>query len=293
VGDDAPGTEAADVSRGRTGRWAPIVIAVSLVFLYGPIVLIALLSLNDSSVAALPMRGVTLHWYDELFADERFRDAGVYSLQLGIVSTVIAVVIGTAGALGISRGRATRWSSAVGSFWTVPLLVPALVLSVALASAFRLLEARLSFWTLVAGHVVVNAPLVYLLVLARLRGFDWTLVQAARTLGADTFTAFRRVTLPLLAPAIIGGAVLSFAISLDNFVVSLFLTGGRSTLPLLIWSMMREGFSPTANALATLLLVGTLVAAVLAERLATRQPARRPREAVAPAAQTPLPRLEL
>ncbi len=245
-------------------RWAPIVIVGSLVFLYGPIILIAVLSLNASPIAALPVRGLTLGWYDALFSDERFRDAGIYSLEVGLVSTAIAVVIGTAGALGLGRRRTSGPAAALGYFWSVPLLVPALVLAVALASSFRLLNLRLSFWTIVAGHVVVNAPLVYLIVTARLRGFDWSLVQAARTLGASASTAFRRVTLPLLAPAIIGGAILSFAISLDNFVVSLFLTGGRSTLPLLIWSMMREGFDTTVNALATVLLVVTLVAAVLA-----------------------------
>lgn len=256
----------------RRARWAPIVIVAALVFLYGPIILIAVLSFNASPIAALPVRGLTLGWYDALLGDERFRHAGIYSLEIALISTAIAVVIGTAGALGLGRRGTSRPVAALGYFWAVPLLVPALVLAVALASAFRLLDVRLSLWTIVAGHVVVNAPLVYLVVTARLRGFDWSLVQAARTLGASASGAFRRVTLPLLAPAIIGGAILSFAISLDNFVVSLFLTGGRSTLPLLVWSMMREGFSPTVNALATLLLLITLAAAVVAQRLVTRQP---------------------
>ncbi len=252
-------------------RWPHVVIALGIFFLYAPLALIALLSFNASKIPGLPIHGLTLGWYRSLFDDPGFRDATVYSLQIAAVSTLIAVAIGAAGALGLSRRR-SRVANVVGYAWTLPLLIPALVLAVAMASAFRLLSIQLSFWTIVAGHVVVNAPLVYLLVAARLRGFDWTLVQAARTLGAGGTVAFRRITLPLLAPAIVGGAVLSFAISLDNFVVSLFLTGGRSTLPLLIWSMMRQGFSPTINALATILLVGTLIAAVLAERLATRQP---------------------
>jgi len=252
-------------------HWSRVTIALGLSFLYGPLLLIALLSVNGSDIPALPMRGVAIRWYRALFDDPSFRDAGVYSLQIAIVSTAIALLIGAAGALALSRTR-SRLANLVGYAWSVPLLIPALVLSVAMASAFRLLGVPLSFWTIVAGHVVVNAPLVYLVVMTRLRGFDWTLVQASRTLGATSFVAFRRITLPLLAPAIFGGAVLSFAISLDNFVTTLFLTGGRSTLPLLIWSMMRQGFSPTVNALATVLLVGTLAAAILAERLATRRP---------------------
>jgi spermidine/putrescine transport system permease protein len=136
-----------------------------------------------------------------------------------------------------------------------------------MAAFLRLVEIRLSFWTVVAGHVVVNAPLIYLVVAARLKGFDWSLVQAARTLGANPLQAFRRITAPLLAPAVVGGAILAFAISIDNFVVTLFLTGGESTLPLLIWSMMRAGFSPAVNALATVLVAGTLAAAIVAQRL--------------------------
>jgi spermidine/putrescine transport system permease protein len=275
----------------RRARWPHVVIGAGVAFLYAPLLLIALLSFNASSVAALPIRGLTFAWYRELFADPGFRDAAIFSLEVAAVSTLIAVILGTGGALGLSR-RTSRLAGWIGHGWTVPLLVPALVLAVAMASAFRLLEIPLSFWTVVIGHVVVNAPLVYLLVMARLRGFDWTLVQAARTLGATAPRAFGRVTLPLLAPAIIGGAVLSFAISIDNFVVSLFLTSGRSTLPLLIWSMMRQGFSPTINALATVLLVGTLVAAVVGERLAGRQPSAPRREPTGPALPTSTTTLE-
>ena len=113
----------------------------------------------------------------------------------------------------------------------------------------------------------MSAPLIFLVVGARLRGFDWSLPDAARVLGASQVQAFLRVTAPLLAPAVLGGAILAFAISMDNFVVSLFLTGGSSTLPLLIWSRMREFFDPTVNAMATLYIVMTLLAAVIAERV--------------------------
>jgi spermidine/putrescine transport system permease protein len=257
------------VSRRGPAPWAVGTVAAILLFLYGPLILIGVLSFNASSVAGLPIDGLTFRWYEQLFEDQRFVAAGVFSLKIAAISTAISLVIGTAGALGLSR-RSSRLLGALGQFWLVPLIIPALVLSVAMASAFRLLEIRLSLWTVVAGHVVVNGPLVYLLVTARLRGFDWSLVEAARTLGASGPQAFRLVTGPLLAPAIVGGAVLSFAISLDNFVTTLFLTGGESTLPLLIWSMMREGFSPSVNAMATLLVAATLVAAVAAERLARR-----------------------
>src|SRR6185503_6579835 len=116
----------------RPKRWPAVVIGLCLLFLFGPIVLIALLSFNDSGVASLPIRGVTLHWYDALWADERFREAGIFSLKVAFVSTAIAVCIGTAGALGIGRRHPTRVGSLLGYLWTAPLLIPALVLAIAL-----------------------------------------------------------------------------------------------------------------------------------------------------------------
>ena len=252
----------------RSGRpvWPWACITLALGFLYLPLFVIALMSFNASTAPTLPIRGLTLDWYADLIEDQRFVDASVFSLKVAAVSTAIAVVLGTAAALAVAMRRALAYRMAA-VLYVIPLLVPGLVLAVAMAAFFRLVEIRLSFWTVVAGHVVVNAPLVYLVVAARLRGFDWSLVQAARTLGAEPLQAFRRVTAPLIAPAVLGSAILSFAISIDNFAVSLFLTGGESTVPLLIWSMMRAGFSPAVNALATILVVGTLIAAVLAQLL--------------------------
>jgi spermidine/putrescine transport system permease protein len=258
------------MSRGRKPLWPRLVVAGCLAFLYLPLFMIALMSFNAGAYPTLPIRGLTLDWYAKLLSDERFVETSLLSLKLAAISTVIAVALGTAGAFGVALGRGVRYR-VVGQWYVVPMLVPALVLAVAMATSFRWLEIRLSFWTMVAGHVVVHAPLVYLIVTARLKGFDWSLVQAARTLGATRRQALRRVTMPLVVPAVAGGAILSFALSLDNFVISLFLTGGDSTIPLLIWSMMRAGFSPSVNALATVLVVITLFAAVVAERLSARR----------------------
>jgi spermidine/putrescine transport system permease protein len=249
-----------------TRSWPGFAISLGLVFLYGPILLIGVMSFNDSTVPTFPLRGLTVRWYRELLDDERFLETAVFSVKVAVVSTLLAVVLGTAAAIGISRARSLV-STVTGSLYILPLLIPALVLAVAMAVTFRLFEVRLSFWTVTAGHVVFNAPVIFLLVSARLRGFDWSLVQAARVLGATPRQAFLRITMPLLLPAILGGAVLSFALSLDNFVGSLFLTGSDSTIPLLVWSMMREGFSPSVNALATLLVIVTLGAALTAQRL--------------------------
>jgi spermidine/putrescine transport system permease protein len=255
----------------RSGRptWPLPVLVFLLGFLYAPLFVIALMSFNASTAPTLPIHGFTFDWYQDLVDDTRFVRASIFTLKVAGVSTAIAVVLGTAAALGVALRGGLAYRLATG-LYVVPLLVPALVLAISIAAFLRLLEIRLSFWTIVAGHVVINAPLIYLIVAARLRGFDWSLVQAARTLGANPFQAFRRVTAPLLAPAVFGGAILAFAISIDNFVVSLFLTGGESTVPLLIWSMMRGGFTPAVNALATVLVVATLAVAIVGERLVRR-----------------------
>jgi spermidine/putrescine transport system permease protein len=250
----------------RIPGWPWFVIAGTLIFLYGPVLVTALFSFNDSNIAGFPVRGLTVRWYVNLWHDPQFRQSGLFSLKVAALSTLIAVAIGTPAAFAAARSRSVAMRVLSG-FYVVPLLLPALVLAVSMAATFRLLNLRLTFWTVLVGHVVMSAPLIFLVVAARLRGFDWSLPAAARVLGASPPQAFLRVTAPLVAPAVLGGAILAFAISMDNFVISLFLTGGTSTLPLLIWSRMREFFDPTVNAMATLYIVMTLLAAVIAERV--------------------------
>jgi ABC-type spermidine/putrescine transport system permease subunit II len=241
-------------------------LTAGLLFLYLPVLVTGLFSVNSSQIQGFPLHGLTFHWYIQVWQDPLVRAAALFSLKVAASSTAIAVGMGTAAAMAVSRWKG-RGAVMLNAFYVLPLVVPALVLAVAIASAFRLLNVPLSFWTVLTGHVVISAPLMYLLVSARLRGFDWSLPGAARVLGASPFQAFRKITAPLVAPAVLGGAVLAFAISMDNFVASLFLTGNQSTLPLLIWSRMREAFDPTVNALATMFVVFTLIAALVAERL--------------------------
>jgi len=252
--------------RRASAVWPIVVVVGGLAFLYGPVLVTLVLSFNTSLVTGFPIRGVTTHWYSLLWSDPQFRAATTLSVKVAAVATLIGVGLGTCAAISVSRSRSLV-SKLLGGFYIAPLLVPPLLFAVAAASALRLANLRLSFWTLCAGHVVLTAPIIYLFVGSRLRGFDWTLPAAARVLGATPAQAFVRVTAPLIAPAALGGAILAFAVSMDNFVVSLFLTAGQSTLPLLIWSRMREFFDPTVNAMASLYIVFTLAAAVVAERL--------------------------
>jgi spermidine/putrescine transport system permease protein len=252
--------------RATSTIWPWLVIAGVLGFLYAPVAITAIFSFNDSAITGFPIKGITTEWYANLWNDAEFREATMFSLKIAALSTLISVLIGTPAAIAVNRSG-SRWVRALNAVYVSPMLIPALVLAVSMTTMFTLLSVQLSMWTIVGGHVVVSAPLIFLIVSARLRGFDWTLPSAARVLGATPFQAFVRVTVPLLAPAVMGGAILAFIVSMDNFVISLFLTGGESTLPLLIWSRMRESFDPTVNAMATLLLVATLTAAIVAERL--------------------------
>lgn len=247
--------------------WPPLVIGGALAFLYGPALVTAILSFNRSPITGFPIRGLTVRWYSELWNDPQFRQSALLSLKVAALATLLGVVFGTAAAIGVSQSK-SRIARTLSSVYVLPLLIPHLVLAIAISATFRLLNIRLAIWTVVAGHVVLTAPIVYLFVIARLRGFDWTLPSAARVLGASRRQAFLRVTGPLLAPAILGSAILAFVISMDNFVFSLFLTSGPSTLPLLIWSRMRESFDPSVNALATSFIALTLLAAFIVERLA-------------------------
>lgn len=248
----------------RRPLWAKIALIAGFLFLYAPLVIIAIMSFNKATAAVLPLRGLTLRWYEELAQDERFSETALFSLRIALTSTSIACVLGTGAAFATAR-RQGRIMRLLAGLYVAPLFMPSLVLAVAMASTFRLVSIPFSLWTVTIGHVVVGAPLIYLIVSARLHGFDWSLLEAARTLGADPRQVFGRVLVPLIAPAVVGGSILAFAVSLDNFVVSLFLTGGDSTLPLLIWSMMREGFRPSINAMATLFFVGTLLISIVAQ----------------------------
>lgn len=250
--------------------WPRLVIGAGLVFLYVPVLTVALLSISDRSVPIFPMGQLTADWYVQLIRDERFVQTGLRSLIVAFSSSTLGLILGTGGALGVTK-LSGRKSAALVAVFVAPNMIPALVLGVALALTFGLYRVPLSMVTIVVGHSLLTSAITFLIVSSRLRGFEWSTIESARVLGATALQAFRRVTLPLLGPALVGSFLLGIAVSFDDFILAFFLTGGDSTLPLLMWSMMRRGFSPTANALATILVVSTFGLAVIAERLVGRR----------------------
>lgn len=237
--------------------------ALTGLFLLAPLVVLVAYSFSAARYATV-WGGFSTKWYARLVENAELKEALGLTLKLAGLSTVLATVLGTAAALGHWRLQ-SRAARAVQSFFFLPVMVPEIVLGLALLIFFtKVWVVERGLWTMTAGHVVFCVCYVFAVVSARLRGFDARLLEAARDLGASPWQAFWLVQFPLLRPGIVGGALLSLAISLDEFVVSYFVTGaGISTLPVKIFAMMKKGVTPEINALASLLLLASVLLALL------------------------------
>ena len=246
----------AGLVRGLLSSWAVLIY----VFLFAPIVLLVLFSFNANQYGTFPFTGWTLKWYGQVFApDYQITDALWTTLKVALFVTLVSTVVGTAAAFPLVRSR-LPFRSAVRVGMTLPIMIPGLLIGVSLlvflTSVFHL---QLSVWTAIVGQSVYTTPFVLLIVAARLQGFDMALERAASDLGADTFRRLRYVVLPLIAPAVFAGALFAFTLSLDEFIITLFLIGGSNTLPLYIYTQVKFGITPEVNAVATLLLAASLV----------------------------------
>jgi spermidine/putrescine transport system permease protein len=235
-------------------------------FLHVPLLILAVFSVNSSRFTA--WQGFSWHWYAAMFADRDLLESTGNSLVIAVVSTALSTVIGTFGAYGLWK-RASTWLA--GGMY-LSLVTPEIVTGVSLLAlfqwAFPYLNLRLGMHTVILAHLSFSIAYVVVVVLARLRGFDPALEEAALDLGSTEFGAFRRVTLPFLAPAIAAAAMLAFTISIDDYVITSLVAGVDSqTLPMVIYAMARRGVSPVLNAVSTtvVLLLGTVV--LLSERL--------------------------
>lgn len=234
-------------------KWSYLYVGIVTAITYIPIVLTVIYSFNESKITSV-WEGFSLKWYAELFADRDIKEALVNSLILALSSCTLAVLIGTSGALGMYR-RKNRLNDAVAYVSTIPIMIPEIILGMVFLSVFSLMGLPFGMVTLIIAHTTFCVPYIYSMVKARLVGMDKSLEEAALDLGASPMRVFFDITLPLITPAILSGVMLAFAMSFDDVVISIFVTGPTvNTLPVKIYTKLKTGVTPEINALATLML---------------------------------------
>ena len=242
-----------------------------LVFLLLPILVIMPLSFSDSSFLVYPIPGWSLKWYENLFTSAEWLRAARNSFIVAPAATLVATVLGTLAAVGLARAN-FAFKGALMSVLIAPMVVPIVVVGVGTYLFFAPLGLVDSYVGLIIVHAALGAPFVLTTVLATLQGFNQNLVRASLSLGADPFTTFFRVTLPVIAPGVISGALFAFATSFDEVVVTLFLAGPEQvTLPRQMFTGIRENITPTIAAVATLLIVFTTTLLLALEWLRGRR----------------------
>ena len=251
--------------RGRLSRWALSGYGVLIyVFLFGPIALLVLFSFNANRYGTFPITAWTLKWYRDAIGNYQIHDALTTTLKVAAEVTAVSVVVGTAAAFPLVRSR-VPFRDGIRIGFVLPIMIPGLLIGVSLLVLFTgTLHWQLSPQTAVIGQSVYTTPFVILLVSARLQGFDRALERAAADLGANAFNRLRLVVLPLILPAIVAAALLAFTLSIDEFIITYFLIGTQITLPIYIYTQIKFGITPEVNALASMLLAGSLLLLALA-----------------------------
>jgi len=243
--------------------WVVLVLA----FLFVPILIIMLYAFNTSTIQSWPPPGFTFKWFPETWNDPEVREALLLSIRAGLIATAIALVLGTAASFAVHRFR--FFGREVVSFVVVlPLALPGIITGMALNSFFYFNGINLSLWTIVVGHATFCIVIVYNNVIARLRRTSPSLIEASMDLGAHGWTTFRTVTFPLLSTALVAGALLAFALSFDEVIVTTFTSGAQNTLPLWIFGAIRLGQRlPEVNVVVFFVVLFTVVPVTIAARL--------------------------
>ena len=252
------------VLRWAERNWLRLWTLLVLLFLYTPIIVIVVFSFEQSAFSTLPWSGFTLEWYRQLLQSGQAINSIVNSVYVALIVTTIGTLLGTLGSIALVRHN-FRGKTIYRALVMAPMTIPGLILGVALLMMFNYLEVTRTLQTVIIGQLVFVTPFVLVTVSSRLRGFDPILEEAARDLGASRWTTYRRVTLPLLAPGIISGALFAFTLSFDDFLIAFFTSGAQNTLPVFIFSQVQRNTSPVVNAISAVALVVS-IGIVLASR---------------------------
>jgi putative spermidine/putrescine transport system permease protein len=243
--------------------WTILVV----VFLWIPLVLIGIYAFNKSVVQSWPIPGWTTHWFSVSWHNPDARSALWLSVKVGLLTTAIALVLGSMAAFAIDRFRFFGRES-VSFLLLLPIALPGIITGMALNSFYVFAGIGLSIWTIVIGHATFCVVVVYNNVLARLRRTSTSLIEASMDLGADGWQTFRFVVWPVLSTALVAGGLLAFALSFDEVVVTLFTAGNQATIPIFIWNNLREGQQfPIVNVIAFAIIVLTIIPVTIAQRL--------------------------
>ncbi len=244
-------------------------------FIYLPLLVVVVYSFNPDSVNSFPMRGFSLRWYRVMLENESLMKALRVSVGIALGGTVIGVLLGVPGALALAR-HDFPGKKALERVVLLPLTLPGIVTGVAMLSVFPLIGVPISLGAVLIGHGTFLIAITLTQVYARLKRLDPSLEEASADLGATRTVTFFRVILPSIRTAMVGSALLSFTLSLDEIPVTFFLIAGDNTLPIEIWTMMRRGISPEVNAISTLIIVVSIGLIILSSTLGERgeEPAR-------------------
>jgi len=242
-------------------------VGVILLFLFIPILLIFVYAFNQSNIESWPIPGLTLKWFGQTWNDPEVHSAVLLSLQAAAAATALALVLGSCAAFAIHR-LAFFGRDVVSLLFVLPLALPGIITGMALNASFHFSGITLSLWTIVVGHTTFCIVVVYNNVLARLRRTQGSLIEAAADLGANGFQIFRDITLPLISTSVVAGAMLAFALSFDEVIVTTFTSGAQNTLPIWIFGAIRLGQRlPEVNVVVSFVILVTIIPVVIAARL--------------------------
>ncbi|MDR1215920.1 MAG: ABC transporter permease [Treponema sp.] len=260
-----PQTEAGKHARRATRKpfsFSQTVFTVAIIFLFLPLFVLILYSFNESK--SMHWSGFSFKWYEQLFLHSRDLWRAFWnSIFIAITSAATATVFGTFGAIGVNWYR-FRFRNYIQTVSFLPMILPEIIIGVSLSIFFAGIKLKLGLLTIFIAHTTFNLPFVFLMVMARLDEFDFSIIEAARDLGASERQTFLRVIAPICMPGIVSGFLTAITISLEDFVITYFVAGpGSSTLPLYIYSAIRFGVSPVINALSVVIILGTVLLSYL------------------------------
>jgi spermidine/putrescine transport system permease protein len=260
--------------RNPPGLGLKLYAVLSYAFLYIPILILILFSFNTSKYS-IKWTGFTLRWYQDLFNDRFIWEATRNTLIIATVATVVSTIIGTAAALALHRYRFRGKGFSEATLY-IPIIIPEVVMGIAMLAFFAQMGFQLGLGTIIIAHIAFCVPFVTLTVRARLHGFDRSVEEAAMDLGANEWITFWRITLPIIMPGVLAGALLAFTLSLDDYIITLFTAGpGSTTLPLRVFAMLRQAVTPKVNALSALWILAVLILLAIVQWLQRPQAAKR------------------